>query len=313
MRVFVDTDPGIDDAVALAYLTALPEVEIAGVGAVFGNNPVDVTTENASRLLHLFGRPMVPVGRGAEGPLVGPATFAEHVHGMNGLGEVETPPAPEGAVAGSAAELLVQLARVAPGEIDVLALGTLTNLALALAIEPDLPRLLGRVVIMGGVVTAPGNTTPWAESNIHKDPEAAERVLAAGFTTTLVTLDVTMRTLATQPWLDRLSRTQGTRAEFCAKFLEFYVAHYSTEIFGYTACAMHDPLAAAILVDQSLVTAERQQPVRVELTGTHTRGMTISDLRPTSAPDDRPTVRVPTEVATEEFLERLLFALAKEC
>jgi purine nucleosidase len=310
VRVFVDTDPGIDDAVALAYLSARPEVDLVGVGAVFGNNPVDVTTDNALKLLELFDRPGVPVGRGAAGPLVGEAVFAEHVHGENGLGGVEVPAAHGEAQAGSAAELLVQLARVAPGEIHVLSIGTLTNLALALAIEPDLPRMLGRVVVMGGAVTHPGNTTAWAEHNIVKDPEAAERVLGAGFDLTLVTLDVTMRTLANGAWLDRLGRASGTRAEYCSRFLEFYTRYYSANVLNQKGCPVHDPLAAGILLDPSLITAAHQVPVRVELAGEHTRGMTIADLRAVPADDDRPPVRLPTEVDSGRFLEELLAGLA---
>jgi purine nucleosidase len=310
VRVFVDTDPGIDDAVALAYLSALPEVQLVGVGAVFGNNPVDVTTGNALKLLELFGHPRVPVARGAAGPLVGTAGFAEHVHGVNGLGGVEIPGAQGEPVAGSAAELLVQLARVAPGEINVLSIGTLTNLALALAIEPELPRLLGRVVVMGGAVTHPGNTTAWAEHNIVKDPEAAELVLGAGFDLTLVTLDVTMRTLANGAWLDRLGRASGVRAEYCARFLEFYTRYYSSNVLKTQGCPVHDPLAAGILLDQSLVTAAYQVPVRVELGGEHTRGMTLADLRAVPADDDRPAVRLPTEVDSGRFLEELLAGLS---
>src|SRR5699024_6494059 len=144
-RVFVDCDPGIDDAVALAYLSARLDVEIAGVGAVFGNSGVEVTTDNALRLLELYGRPEVPVAWGASRPLVQPPRLAPHVHGVNGLGGVELP-APTGKPCEeSAAELLVRLARENPGELDVLAVGPLTNLALALALEPRLPDLVRRL------------------------------------------------------------------------------------------------------------------------------------------------------------------------
>lgn len=311
MRIFVDTDPGIDDALALAYLSAQPEVELLGVGSVFGNNPVDVTTDNALRLLQLFDRGAVPVARGAECSLLGRPefAFAEHVHGKNGLGEVQLPLAEHAPVPESAAEYLVQLARASPGEVNVLVLGTCTNLALALALEPELARLLGRVVIMGGAVTVPGNITPWAEANIAKDPEAADRVLGAGFDTTLVALDVTMRTLATEPWLDRLAAVDSERAHYCTRFLDFYTAWYTDRMLAGRACAMHDPLAAGVLLDPGLVTEARQVPVRVELTGTHTRGMTAADLRHQPTEDERPAVLLSTEVQSEVFLNRLLAAL----
>lgn len=309
MRIFVDCDPGIDDALALAYLAARPDIEITGVGSVFGNNSVDITTDNALRLMELYGRPSVPVARGAQRPLVQPPSFAESVHGANGLGGVETP-APQGTfVHESAAELLVRSARSAPGEIDVLALGPLTNLALALGLEPRLPKLVRRVVVMGGAVRAPGNVTPWAEANIDNDPEAAEVVFAAGFDLTLVALDVTMRTTASAAWLDELKAIEGDRARMTSAFLDCYVDWY-TGVFGTRQCAMHDPLAAAVLLDPDLVTAAVDVPIRVELKGEYTRGQTIADLRPNAdAFADRPGVRLATEVNGEVFFARMLDAL----
>lgn len=308
MRVFVDCDPGIDDAVALAYLSARPDVEIAGVGTVFGNSGVEVTTDNALRLLELYGRPEVPVAWGASRPLVQPPRLAPHVHGVNGLGGVELPtpagkPCPE-----SAAELLVRLARETPGELDVLAVGPLTNLALALGLEPRLPDLVRRLVVMGGAVHAAGNVGSHAEANVANDPEAAEVVFAAGFSLDLVPLDVTMRTVATSEWLVELSRISGDRARRTSEFLDFYADFY-TEIFGERQCAMHDPLAAAVLVDPHLVEGSHETPIRVELNGTLTRGMTVADLRPRPRADQRRPARVITEVSEAEFLGRMLDSL----
>ncbi|MFC7329444.1 nucleoside hydrolase [Marinactinospora rubrisoli] len=310
MQVFVDCDPGIDDALALAYLAAQPEVRLVGVGTVYGNNAVDVTTNNALRLLELYGLQDVPVAAGAGRPLVQPPHLAKGVHGGNGLGDVSTPE-PQGVpVAESAAELLVRSARSAPGELDVLALGPLTNLAVALSLEPELPRLVRRLVVMGGAVQAPGNVTPWAEANINNDPEAAETVLGAGFDLTLVALDVTMRTLADAVWLDELAAVPGERAAVSARFLDFYAGWYG-RVLGERACAMHDPLAAAILVDPALVTSSVDVPVRVELRGQYTRGLTVADLRgwPADETDGRPAVTLATEVNSAEFLKRMLNAL----
>jgi purine nucleosidase len=308
MRVFVDCDPGIDDAVALAYLAARPEVEIVGVGAVFGNNSVDVTADNALRLLELYGRPDVPVAVGAARPLVQPPRLAAHVHGANGLGDVELPEPAARPVRGTAAELLVRLARENPGEIDVLAVGPLTNLAIALALEPELPRLVRRLVVMGGAVRVAGNVSSHAEANISNDPEAAEAVFAAGFDLDLVALDITMKTVATTEWLAELGTVSGERAERTSAFLDFYADFYSG-IFGVRQCAMHDPLAAAVLVDPHLVTEAFEAPVHVELAGSLTRGMTVADLRPRPKKDDRRPARVVTEVAEAEFLGRMLDSL----
>ncbi|GLU49368.1 nucleoside hydrolase [Nocardiopsis ansamitocini] len=309
MRVFVDCDPGIDDALALAYLAACADVEIVGVGTVYGNNSVEITTDNALRLLALYGRPEVPVAAGAGRPLVQPPNLAGHVHGENGLGGVRAPEPTARPVDESAAELLVRLVRESPGEIDVLAVGPLTNLALALALEPRLPELAGRVVVMGGAVQAPGNVTAWAEANIMNDPEAAEAVLGAGFDLSLVALDVTMRTLAGGRWLDDLAAVAGERAEYTHRFLDFYVGFYES-VLGERACAMHDPLAAAILVNPELMVVESVSvPVRVELNGAHTRGATVADLRPRPRADDRPAVTLVTEVDADGFLKRMLDAL----
>lgn len=313
MRVFVDCDPGIDDAVALAYLAARPGIEIVGVGAVFGNNGVDTTADNALRLLELYGRGGVPVARGAARPVARPFAAAPrpavHVHGPNGLGGVELPPPAHAVVAESAAELLVGLCRRSPGEIDVLAVGPLTNLALALALEPGLPGLVGRLVVMGGALRVPGNITPWAEFNVHSDPEAAEAVFAAGFDMDLVALDVTMKAVATEAWLEELARVPGERARRTSAFLDFYADWYAG-VFGVRQCAMHDPLAAAVLADPELVTGSFAVPVRVELSGEHTRGMTVADLRPGPGTDDpRGRVRVVTGVNGPAFLKRMTDAL----
>lgn len=308
MRVFVDCDPGIDDAVALAYLCAQSAVEIVGIGAVFGNNAVDVTADNALRLLELYGRPEVPVALGAPGPLVGAFGAASHVHGHNGLGNVELPVPARKPVPESAVELLVRTVRAHPGEVDVLALGPHTNLAAALQVEPELPALVRRLVVMGGAVQAPGNIEPYSEANIFKDPEAAEMVFAAGFTLDLVGLDVTMETVADAGWLAELAEVPGERAARTWDFLDFYSGFYST-ILGARQCVMHDPLAAAVLVDPHLVTSSYETPLRVELTGTLTRGMTAADLRPRPSPDHRRPVRVITGARTSEFLGRVLESL----
>lgn len=308
MRVFVDCDPGIDDAVALAYLTARPEVEIVGLGTVFGNNSVDVTTDNALRLLELYGRPDVPVAVGAGRPMVQPPRLAAHVHGDNGLGDVELPEPVGKPVAESAAELLVRLSRAYPGEIDVLAVGPLTNLAIALGLEPELPRLVRRLVVMGGAVRVPGNVSSHVEANIGNDPEAAEVVFAAGFDLDLVALDITMKTVATTAWLEELKAVPGERATRTSAFLDFYADFYAG-IFGVRQCAMHDPLAAAVLVDPYLVTESFDAPLRVELTGGLTRGMTVADLRPRPSGDDRRPARVVTGVAESEFLGRMFDSL----
>lgn len=315
MRLIVDTDPGIDDALALLFLAAQPETEIVAVGSVHGNAPAQQTAANARRVLDLAGLAEVPVAVGARRPLAQPLQTAEFVHGSDGL-------AGRGGSVGnltfgreSAAEQLVRLARAHPGELTLLALGPLTNVALALLLEPDLPRLLRNVVVLVGAVGVPGNLTPYADANAFHDPEAADLVLGGGFALTLVGLNATEAARADGAWLDALSESSEPRAQYAAAVLAHYVDFYSN-MFGLRVATLHDPLAAAITVDPGLATYE-QMVVGVELGGVHTRGQTLTDLRPLSSDAHiangfavgRSPVSVVTSVNADAFLDRLLKAL----
>ncbi|SHE60604.1 nucleoside hydrolase [Streptoalloteichus hindustanus] len=311
-RIVLDTDPGIDDSIAFLYLAAQPDAEIVAVGSVHGNVSSRLTAENALRLLDLVDLPHVPVAVGAQRPLAQPLLRGgEAVHGVDGLGGVAGPPSPRQPVPESAAEQLVRLARQHPGELSVLALGPLTNVALAYLLEPELPRLLREVVCMGGAVAVPGNITPHAEANIWHDPEAAEVVLGAGFDLTLVPLDVTLRTWAGAAWWNAVAQVDHPRARFAcevtAHYIDFYKIHPSDE----PGCPLHDALAAAVLLDPALVRCEEHR-VTVELTGAQTRGATLADRRGFPSPEDpaaRPPIRVATEVDAPEVLARIHRAL----
>nr|MDQ3579169.1 nucleoside hydrolase [Actinomycetota bacterium] len=309
MRLIVDTDPGIDDALALLYLAAQPDAEIVAVGSIHGNAPAAQTAANARRILDLVGLTRVPVAIGAWRPLAQPLQTAEFVHGPDGLA------GHGGAVADlvrggeSAAEQLVRLARAHPGELTLLALGPLTNVALALLLEPDLPRLLRSVVVLAGAIGVPGNLTPYADANTFHDPEAADLVLGGGFTLTMVGLNATEAARADGAWLDALSKSLELRAQFATAVLTHYVDFY-TNMFGLRVATLHDPLAAAIALDPGLATYERMV-VGVELSGVHTRGQTVTDLRPLSSDAhiagglavDRSPVSVVVTVDAEAFLD----------
>jgi len=315
VRIILDTDPGVDDALAIMYLAAQEDAEIVAVGSVHGNVPAPVGALNALRVFELVGL-NPPVTVGAARPLAQPLQTAEFVHGDDGLGGHAGPP-PAGAVApGSAAEQLVRLARAHPGELTLLALGPLTNIALAVLLEPELPNLLRSVVIMGGAVNVPGNITPYADANFFHDPEAADLVFDSGFPDlTLVGLDATEQTRVNGEWLTALKSVDGPRAQFASRLLDHYGQFYS-HMFGEYTCTLHDPLAAAIMLDQKLATY-KEMPLGVELTGTHTRGMVVSDLRMISS-DDHITAsggagRVPVKVAEKvdvpTFLDQMFKAL----
>jgi purine nucleosidase len=281
------------------YLAAQEDAEIVAVGSVHGNVAASLGALNALRVLELVGL-NPPVTVGAARPLAQPLQTAEFVHGEDGLGGHAVPLPKANPEPGSAAEQIVRLARANPGELTLLALGPLTNVALAVLLEPDLPGLLRSVVIMGGAVTVPGNITPYADANFYHDPEAADLVLGAGFPElTLVALDATEQARFGVDWLGELSKVDNPRADFANKLLDHYGQFYSN-MFGEQSCTLHDPLAAAIALDPKLA-SYRTMPLGVELTGTHTRGQVVSDLRSISSDAYISTAtgagRVPVKVA----------------
>jgi len=279
--LIVDTDPGADDALALLLLAARPDAEVVAVGSVHGNVPAAVAADNALRVLETLGVE-VPVAVGADVPYSGAeGTFtALHVHGLDGLGGFAGQPPGRKPTSESAAEQIVRLARERPGELGLLALGPLTNLALALDLEPQLPVLLRDVVWCGGAVHVGGNVTARAEANARNDPEGAERVLAAGFALTLVPLDVTAQAWADGEWLDSVA---GSRRAFALDWIKDYVEFYTRDQ-GKRGCVLYDPLAAAIALNPELARYERHQ-LRVELDG-NSRGATLISSR--AGEDRRP-------------------------
>ena len=245
---YLDCDTGIDDSLAIAYLLASPEVELAGIGTVSGNVSAAVGAVNTLNLLHAAGRSGIPVAVGAHDPLMG--TFdggAPHVHGENGIGGVTLEDSGLTSESETAAEMLVRLANEHPGELRVIAVGPLTNLALALQLDPKLPALVRDVTIMGGAAFVQGNISPVAEANIFNDAEAAAVVMEAGWPVTMVPLDVTMNHRFDETHRAALTTAGHPVASALSGMLVQYFAFYNT-IFGEHCAALHDPLAAAIAV-----------------------------------------------------------------
>ncbi|MCU1579104.1 MAG: hypothetical protein JWP19_1308 [Rhodoglobus sp.] len=279
--VLVDCDTGIDDAMALLFLLASDGVEIVGVTSVFGNNTAAQCAINSLRVLELAGRTDIPVAIGAEKPLVGEVTYlATHVHGSDGLGDAGLPvdvaaqPSTKTAV-----EFIDELAERYAGELRILAIGPLTNLAHALDQIPGLVGKVRDVVIMGGAADAPGNQSPAAEANIIHDPEAAQRVISAGWETTLVPLDVTMREILTEDHRDRLAVAGVPAASFVAAATDFYFGHYGMDSFGRRSSACHDALAAGVLTGEVVPLSAPVIDVVVDCTDGPGRGATICDTR----------------------------------
>ena len=277
--VYFDCDTGIDDALALVYLMASPEIELAGIGSVSGNIDAATGARNTLDLLAMGGRGDVAVAVGANDPLTRTFTGGvPHIHGRNGVGNVELPHTDKRPEAESAADMLVRLAHEHEGKLDVVAVGPLTNLALALAQDPSIAGKVRQVVVMGGAALVPGNLSPVGEANIWNDPEAAQAVVSAPWQVVLVPLDVTLENVFEEA--DRLalkasdSALNRALADILDLYFDFYVAEYGRKL-----CALHDPLAAAIAVGQITATRAPNVPVVVDDTDGPGRGQTICDLR----------------------------------
>ena len=277
--VYFDCDTGIDDALALVYLMASPEITLAGIGTVSGNIDAERAATNTLDLLALGGMDDVPVAIGAMNPLA--TTFSggvPHIHGHNGIGDVELPHTGRAPEAESAAEMLVRLARQYPGELDVIAIGPLTNLALALELDPGIAQLVREVTIRGGAALVPGNLSPVGEANIWNDPEAAQAVVAAPWQVVMVPLDVTLENTFEESDRLALAASGSPLNRALADILDLYFGFYLGE-YGRRMCALHDPLAAAIAVGQIIATRAPNVPVVVDDTQGPGRGQTICDLR----------------------------------
>jgi pyrimidine-specific ribonucleoside hydrolase len=302
-RVLLDCDPGLDDALALLLLLASPELELAGVTTVAGNQTIEKTTENALKVLELAGRGDVPVAAGAAGPLAGELVLADDAHGETGLGNLVLPEPSAYPVDRPAVNFLAERLLEVGDAMTLVAIGPLTNIALLLALRAEAAGRIERLVLMGGAIRE-GNMTPSAEFNVWTDPEAAARVFAAGLDVTMVGLDVTNRSVLTRADAARL-RAAGTIGTAAAEMLDFYLDYYE-EAYAHGGAPIHDALAVAHLLRPDVLTLDRRH-VEIELTGI-CRGRTVVDMRQrTTLPD--PNAHVAVDVDVEAFRELLVSRL----
>jgi purine nucleosidase len=275
----LDCDTGIDDTMALLYAALHPDIDLLAVGAVWGNVDVDLATRNSLHTLAMVGRSAVPVARGAAGPSNGgPAELAYHVHGDDGQGNAGTGLDVGAPVGRTAAEQLVEVVRAHPGEVEVVAVGPLTNVAEALALCPELPSLARGVTVMGGAALAPGNVTEVAEANTWHDPEAAAAVFGAAWPVTMVGLDVTMRTTLDEGHRARLARG-GTVGQYMARILDFYFDFFAATSFGERRGCLHDTMAVAVAAGTLVPDLAPTVRVAVDVSDGIGRGQTVCDLR----------------------------------
>src|ERR1700723_833421 len=271
-RVIIDTDPGVDDALAMWRAPRSPELRVEGIAPVAGNVPMEFTLPNALKLVEIAGRTDVPVAGGARHPLVRKLVTGEHVHGNNGLAGVEFPEPKIKPVAESAPEMIRKIVKANPGEISIVAVGPLTNVALALRDDPDLAAKIKSIVIMGGSLSG-GNVTPAAEFNLYVDPEAARIVLDAGVPLTMVGLDVTRKVLFTDQRLKALETAKNPSGIAAAKIMAATLEHLNRGPHPMIK-AMHDPLTVANLIDPGILTL-KDYYVEIETEGDSTAGETI--------------------------------------
>jgi inosine-uridine nucleoside N-ribohydrolase len=268
-KVLIDTDPGTDDALAMMMALNAPELDVLGFTTVGGNARLADTTRNALRLLEYLGRTDVPVFRGSARPLRGSFQYAYNVHGAAGLG-VRLPSPLTAPRARRAPQAITEMASAHRGELTVIALGPLTNIARALALEPRVAVWIKQMVVMGGAVEAPGNVTPHAEFNIYNDPAAADVVLSSGIPVTLVGLDVTgltYLTAAAGPWV----RGDSPAARLSRRILAGSLGPAT----GLGRFHLHDPLAVAAAIRPGLFTYE-QAAVAVETSDSAQAGRTVA-------------------------------------
>ncbi len=286
MKLIIDTDPGIDDAMAIAYAAAASEIDLIGLTTVFGNTHVHQSSRNARFLVDKLGLG-IPVAQGAPFAL-GETTHSpsEHVHGPEGFGELTQIDEIGENHALSAAEFLVDMARSHRGELVVCAVGPLTNIADAMRLDPEFAENLGKLVIMGGAVYCPGNITEHAEANIYHDAKAADEVFAAPPPTILVGLDVTLKTLYETADFEALAERSPDMGGFLRDISRFYLKFYK-EIGGLEGCGLHDSTAVIACTHEPMFEMV-ETGLQVALDGAE-----IGATRPDPA---RPPVRVCRDV-----------------
>ncbi len=276
-KVVLDTDPGIDDALAILLGLASPEIELLGLSIVGGNCPLAEGVANALGVLALGGAAHVPVAAGVALPLLRPAFTATKIHGVSGLGYAQLPPTSAGPVAEHGVDLLIREVMAAPGEVTVVAIGPLTNLALALRKEPRIAAAVREVIIMGGAFRVDGNASPLAEFNIYVDPHAAQMVFMSGMPLLIMPWDITRNVKLYPADIERLLHVGGPIVRLIADATRFYIEAHELN-YGFAACSVNDP-AALVLAFLPELARVRPVHITVETASELTMGATVADFR----------------------------------
>ena len=316
-KIILDLDTGIDDTLALSYVLGSPDAELIGITGTYGNVVLDQGVDNDLRLLAMYGREDIPVFKGIDHPSTADSFSvppdSEIFHGANGTGNIEIPAQTDRqASQQSSVDFIIDAVRHYPkGELVVVPTGALTTIAAALEKAPDIVDRIS-IVMMGGTLTQPGNVGPFAEANINQDPEAANRVFATTADITMVGLDVTTQALMSREDTEALRATGTSAGRFLADMTDYYIDISEKESGVYLGgCNLHDPLAAAVAIDPSLVTTFATN-LMVETEGPQ-RARTIGDPNRLldTVKNTKVALSVDTERFTRRFMDRLLTLVRK--
>jgi purine nucleosidase len=317
-RIIIDTDPGVDDALAIFLALKSPEVKVEAITPVAGNVPLDLTLPNALRLLEIAGRTDIPVAAGASHPLKRRLVTAAYAHGNNGLAGVEFPEPKTKPVVESAQQLIRRIVRQSPGEVSIVAIGPLTNLALAFRDDPQLASQIRSITIMGGSLSG-GNITPAAEFNSYVDPEAAQVVYRSGAPITMIGLDVTRKVALSEEQVRMLESCANPAGRAAGRIMRATLEQIRRNGANGGQLLVHDALAMGALIDPSFVTRQDVH-IEIETKGELTAGETVgyrkSPMRKSAplqeasgAADDRPfepNAQVAVDVDADRFLSFLM-------
>ena len=303
LKLIIDTDPGIDDAMAILYAIAAPEIDLLGLTTVFGNVATPKATRNALYLLEQAGIE-IPVAEGLHRPrILPPFPPTSAVHGAEGFGTLAVPTPQRRALVETAPEYLVRMARAHQGELLLCPIGPLTNIAAAMELDPSFCSNLKGMVVMGGSLRAGGNITPAAEANFYHDPHAADFVLRYGCNMTLVGLDVTNRVICPRSFFVCLASESPKMGGLLHDMAEFYIDFYET-VGKFAGCGMHDPSALVACIAPELFTTE-PHALRVTLSGDRS-GELIAEANSAAQP-----VNVCTDVQAEAVKQNFFKNVAK--
>ncbi|MBB1095775.1 nucleoside hydrolase [Limosilactobacillus agrestis] len=311
-KMILDLDTGVDDALAIAYALADPEVDLIGIVSSYGNNLLDVCAENSLKLLELLGHTDIPVFKGLPHSCTTDhfdvMQVSKDIHGDNGIGDVELPAPSRALEEQSGVDFYIEAAHKYGKDLIIIPTGPMTNLAAALKKDPEIADLIGNVTFMGGALTVEGNVTPVAEANINQDPKAADEVMKSNLPLTMVGLDVTLRTLLTKNETKQWRELGTASGKAFADITDFYIdAYYNLDI-DKRGCALHDPLAVGVGIDPSFVSTISLFMKVVYEEGPY-YGRTIGDNAKLNDPN--PNVKVAVNVDKERYLKAFMDRLNK--